>query len=176
MLIKYFHQEHFRNSTNLANSSIIDEVFKTLNLQQNQPRCFTSTTLCLGMAWWSWGWSAGSCSSTPPSSHSSTIQRRWQILTNKGIMNPLSCRAASITHFSAFTRFGSLPAPPSSSSATTLLPSGSGRRWTIHVGKYQNALCIFTCLKESFAWRIESSHDKEIQHDKWSLWSNLGGH
>ena len=109
--------------------------------------------------------------------HTQALPREGgRLQTNKGIMNPLSCRAASTTHFSAFTPFGSLPAPPSSSLATTLLPSGSGRRWTIHVGKYQNALCIFTCLKESFAWRIESSHDKEIQHDKWRLWSNCGGH
>ena len=173
---KKIYQAHFRNNTHSANSLIIDEAFKTLNLQLNQPRCFISTTLCLGMAWWSWGWSAGSCSSTPPSSHSSTTQRRWQILNQQRNNETLLHRVASIIRFSAFTRFGSLPAPPSSSLATTLLPSGSGRRWTIHVGKYQNALCIFTCLKESFAWRIESSHDKEIQHDKWRLWSNCGGH
>ena len=62
--------------------------------------------------------------------HTQTLSREGGRLQTKkkDKMNLFCCRAASITHFSASTHFGSLPALPSSSWATTLLPSGSGRR------------------------------------------------
>ena len=62
--------------------------------------------------------------------HPQTLPREGGGLqTKKGIKRTcFCCRAASIIPFSASTHFGSLPALPSSSSATTLLPSGSERR------------------------------------------------
>ena len=62
--------------------------------------------------------------------HTQTLPREGgRLQTKKGIKLTCFCRrAASITRFSASTHYGSLPAPPSSSSATTLLPSGSERR------------------------------------------------
>ena len=37
MLIKHFHQTHFRNTTHSANSLIVDDAFETSNLNYTNP-------------------------------------------------------------------------------------------------------------------------------------------